>query len=179
MYLPTTNVLAFSTDGTERARITAGGEFLVGTTTVPTVTSVGTPKTLKLGNSLWVSDQFSLGSPYTQNIQIDIVWTNWGGNNVVGLVDIDVLLREYANTAGVAFGRIFATNSGGATFSTFNTTNVTESACSVTAASGGNYTLRITIDPTNVTDFAGIALRLPAFSGGTLTGVSSVTISLV
>jgi hypothetical protein len=113
-------------------------------------------------------------------LQIDIVWNAWGSNNVVGLVEIDANLRQWANTSGVAFGRIFATNTGSAaTFSTFNTTNVTESQCTVTAASGGNYTLRITINPSNNTDRMGYLIKIPATTGGTGVSVASVTASLV
>jgi hypothetical protein len=173
------NYLAFGTNNTERARITAAGGFLVGTTSVPTVTGTNTVVSV-LGDAVFISGREAVGSPFTQNLQIDIVWSNWGSNNVVGLVDIDVAMREWANTSGVAFGRVFATNTASAaTFSTFNTTNVTASQCAVTAASGGNYTLRITINPDNNTDRIGYLIKIPSQIGGVGVTVASVTVSLV
>jgi hypothetical protein len=90
-----------------------------------------------------------------------------------------VTLREFANTSGTAFGKVFAVNSsGGTTFASFNTTNLTTSQCAVTVSSGGNYTLRITIDPSNVTDRGSFYLVIPN-AGGTGSTISSITVSYV
>jgi hypothetical protein len=172
-----------TTDGatapTERMRITSGGALAVGTTDIPTLSTPNGGQLIVMPNAVIVSGIIALGSPYTQNIQIDIVYNNWGGNNVIGLVDMIITLREYANTGGTAFGKVFAVNSGsGATFSSFNTTNVTTSQCSVTATSGGNYTLRITIDPSNVTDRGSFYLTIPN-AGGTGSSINSITVSYV
>jgi hypothetical protein len=155
------------------------GNLAVGTTDIPTLSTPNGGQLIVMPNAVIVSGIIALGSPYTQNIQIDIVYNNWGGNNVIGLVDMIITLREYANTGGTAFGKVFATNSGaGATFSSFNTTNVTTSQCSVTATSGGNYTLRITIDPSNITDRGSFYLTIPN-AGGTGSTISSITVSYV
>ena len=163
----------------ERMRITSGGTLAIGTTDIPTLSTPSGGQLTVMPNAVIVSGIIALGSPYTQNIQIDVVYNNWGGNNVIGLVDMIITLREYANTSGTAFGKIFATNSsGGATFASFNTTDVTTSQCSVTAVSGGNYTLRITIDPSNVTDRGSFYLTIPN-AGGTGSSISSITVSYV
>jgi hypothetical protein len=163
----------------ERMRITSGGTLAIGTTDIPTLSTPSGGQLTVMPNAVIVSGIIALGSPYTQNIQIDVVYNNWGGNNVIGLVDMIITLREYANTSGTAFGKIFATNSsGGATFASFNTTDVTTSQCSVTAVSGGNYTLRITIDPSNVTDRGSFYLIIPN-AGGTGSSISSITVSYV
>jgi hypothetical protein len=168
-----------TTLGSEAMRITTGGNVLIGETNPPVFSTPNGGKLLMLPNAVIVSGLIALGPPYTQNIQIDIAYNNWGGNNVLGLVDMIITLREYANTSGTAFGKIFATNSGsGATFSSFNTTNITTSQCSVTATSGGNYTLRITIDPSNVTDRGSFYLTIPN-AGGTGSTISSITVSYV
>jgi hypothetical protein len=168
-----------TTLGSEAMRITTGGNVLIGETNPPVFSTPNGGKLLMLPNAVIVSGLIALGSPYTQNIQIDIVYNNWGGNNVIGLVDMIITLREYANTGGTAFGKVFAVNSGsGATFSSFNTTNVTTSQCTVTASSGGNYTLRITIDPSNVTDRGSFYLTIPN-AGGTGSSISSITVSYV
>jgi hypothetical protein len=196
--------LIFGTNDTERIRITSGGNLLIGTTTdngyklqvngtsyfndtvnigstepIPTFTAPNGGKILMLPNVVIVSGIIALGSPYTQNTQIDVVYNNWGGNNVIGLVDMIITLREFANVSGTAFGKVFATNSGsGSTFASFNTSNVTTSQCSVTASSGGNYTLRITIDPSNITDRGSFYLTIPN-AGGTGSTINSITISYV
>jgi hypothetical protein len=171
--------LQFYTEGNERMRITSGGALAVGTTDIPTLSTPNGGQLIVMPNAVIVSGIIALGSPYTQNIQIDIVYNNWGGNNVIGLVDMIITLREYANTGGTAFGKVFAVNSGtGATFSSFNTTNVTTSQCTVTASSGGNYTLRITIDPSNVTDRGSFYLTIPN-AGGTGSTINSITVSYV
>ena len=171
--------IVFHTNGGERMRITSDGYVLIGETNPPAFSTPSGGKLLMLPNAVIVSGLIALGSPYTQNIQIDIVYNNWGGNNVLGLVDMIITLREYANIAGTAFGKVFAVNGGsGATFTSFNTTNVTTSQCSVTATSGGNYTLRITIDPSNVTDRGSFYLTIPN-AGGTGSTISSITVSYV
>ncbi len=175
------NALTFFTNGTTSPRmtITSNGTLAIGTTDIPTLSTPNGGQLTVMPNAVIVSGIIALGSPYTQNIQIDVVYNNWGGNNVIGLVDMIITLREYANTSGTAFGKIFATNSsGGATFASFNTTDVTTSQCSVTAVSGGNYTLRITIDPSNVTDRGSFYLIIPN-AGGTGSSISSITVSYV
>ena len=168
-----------STLGSEAMRITSGGNVLIGVTSTPTLSTPNGGKLLMLPNAVIVSGVIAFGSPYTQNIQIDIVYGNWGSNSVIGLVDMIITLREYAHTSGTAFGKIFATNtSQGSTFTSFNTTDVTASQCSITATSGGSYTLRITIDPSNVTDRGSFYLVIPS-EGGTASAVSSITVSYV
>jgi hypothetical protein len=188
---------------TERMRITSGGNVGIGTTTdagfkldvngtgrfsgrlqvgsdsIPSISVPTGGDIFMIPNAVILSGLIYPGSPYTQNIQIDIVYNNWGSNNVIGLVDMIITLREFGNTSGTAFGKVFATNTGSAaTFSTFNTANITTSQCSVTAASGGNYTLRITIDPSNVTDIGSYYLLIPSIAG-TGTAVSSITVTYV
>jgi hypothetical protein len=166
-------------NGAVRMTITSGGSLAVGTTDVPTLSTPNGGQLITIPNAVIVSGLIALGSPYTQNIQIDIVYNNWGGNNVIGLVDMIITLREFANIGGTAFGKVFAVNGGsGATFTSFNTTNVTASQCTVTATSGGNYTLRITIDPSNVTDRGSFYLVIPN-SGGTGSSINSITVSYV
>jgi hypothetical protein len=168
-----------TTLGSEAMRITTGGNVLIGETNPPVFSTPNGGKLLMLPNAVIVSGLIALGSPYTQNIQIDIVYNNWGGNNVIGLVDMIITLREFANIGGTAFGKVFAVNGGsGATFTSFNTTDVTTSQCTVTATSGGNYTLRITIDPSNVTDRGSFYLVIPN-SGGTGSSINSITVSYV
>jgi len=175
----TTGIINFYTNDTERMRITSDGNVLIGETNPPSFSTPSGGKLLMLPNAVIVSGLIALGSPYTQNIQIDIVYNNWGGNNVIGLVDMIITLREFGNVSGTAFGKVFATNSGsGSTFASFNTSNVTTSQCSVTATSGGDYTLRITIDPSNVTDRGSFYLTIPN-AGGTGSTINSITISYV
>ena len=161
------------TNGTEKVRITSTGALLVGTTTAPTV---NTGTVAVIGSSVIHSGTLNFPSPYSQNIQIDIVYTNWGSNNVIGLVDIMVTHRQFGVTSGAAFGKVFATNGAGAAFNSFNTTDVTTSQCTITAASGGNYTLRITIDPSNIVDLGSYYLNIPTGGG---VNVSSISVTLV
>jgi hypothetical protein len=155
------------------------GRLQVGSDSIPSISVPSGGDIFMIPNAVILSGLIALGSPYTQNIQIDIVYNNWGSNNVIGLVDMIITLREFGNTGGTAFGKVFATNTGNAaTFSTFNTANITTSQCSVTAASGGNYTLRITIDPSNVTDKGSYYLLIPSIAG-TGTAVSSITVTYV
>ena len=158
----------------ERLRITSAGALLVGTTTAPTV---NTGTVAVIGSSVIHSGVLGFPSPYSASVEIDIVYSNWGSNNVIGLVDVMVGLREYGATSGTAFGKVFATNAGAsAGFSTFNTTDVTTSECTITAASGGNYTLRITIDPSNNTDLGSYYLNIPTGGG---VNVSSISVTFV
>ena len=169
----------FYVEAINNLQLVAGGNISMGSTSVTSFSTPNGGQLIAIPNAVIVSGLIALGSPYTQNIQIDIVYNNWGGNNVIGLVDMIITLREYANTGGTAFGKIFATNSGsGATFTSFNTTDVTTSQCTVTAVSGGNYTLRITIDPSNVTDRGSFYLTIPN-AGGTGSSISSITVSYV
>jgi hypothetical protein len=171
--------LVLATNNTERMRITSDGNVLIGETNPPSFSTPGSGKLLMLPNAVIVSGLLTFGPPYTQNIQIDIVYNNWGGNSVIGLVDMIITLREYANIGGTAFGKVFAVNNNyEATFTSFNTTNVTTSQCSVTATSGGNYTLRITIDPSNVTDRGSFYLTIPN-AGGTGSTINSIVVSYV
>jgi hypothetical protein len=156
------------------------GNLLVGGGTLPTASGTGSPKILMLNDMLVISGRASIPSPYTQNLQIDIVWGNWGGNPVLTLVDLAVAMRQYASTSGAAFGKILATNSANdAVLDTFTTTDITASRCTVTASSGGNYTLRVTINPTGDTDAIGYTITIPTSSGATGSAVTSVTASLV
>ncbi len=157
----------------------SGATNIARTSNLPTITvPSGQATVLNIGSGTVISYNGSFPSPYTQNLQIDIVFNNWGGNNVIALVDLMVTVREYAATSGTAFGKLFALPSGaGSTFATFDTTNITTSQCTLTATSGGNYTLRITIDPTNNTDTYGLYLNV--LNGAINTAISSITISLV
>jgi hypothetical protein len=116
-------------------------------------------------------------SPYTQDIQIDITFVNWGANPVVALVDLMTTLREFGGTSGVAYGKIFANSPAVSTFTSFDTTNITTSQCSVSASSGGNYILRITINPSSVTDRYGIYLNIQY--GGIGAPITNIAISYV
>jgi hypothetical protein len=187
----------------ERARVTSTGNFLIGTTTDagqklqvsgsaaissnlnlgfsgngPTINTPGGLVTvLNMNSGLIFSYQSSVPSPYTQDIQIDIVFNNWGSNPVIALVDLIATLREFAGTSGVSYGKVLATSPSTSTFSTFDTSNITSTQSSVTASSGGNYTLRININPTSSTDVYGIYMNIQ--NGGIGTAVSSITISYV
>ena len=169
----------FYVEAINNLQLNAGGNISMGPTSVTSFSTPNGGQLIGIPNAVIVSGLIALGSPYTQNIQIDVVYNNWGGNNVIGLVDMIITLREFANIGGTAFGKVFAVNGGsGATFTSFNTTDVTTSQCTVTATSGGNYTLRITIDPSNVTDRGSFYLVIPN-AGGTGSSISSVTISYV
>jgi hypothetical protein len=169
----------FYVEAVNNLQLNAGGNISMGPTSVTSLSTPNGGQLIGIPNAVIVSGIIALGSPYTQNIQIDVVYNNWGGNNVIGLVDMIITLREFANIGGTAFGKVFAVNGGsGATFTSFNTTDVTTSQCTVTATSGGNYTLRITIDPSNVTDRGSFYLVIPN-AGGTGSSISSVTISYV
>ena len=169
----------FYVEAVNNLQLLAAGNISMGTQSVTSFSKPFEGQLIGIPNAVIVSGIIALGSPYTQNIQIDIVYNNWGGNNVIGLVDMIITLREFANVSGTAFGKVFATNSGsGSTFASFNTSNVTTSQCSVTASSGGNYTLRITIDPSNITDRGSYYLVIPN-GGGTGSTINSVNVSFV
>ena len=119
----------------------------------------------------------TLPAPYTQDIQIDITFVNWGGNPVVALVDLMATLREFGGTSGLAFGKIFANSPATTTFTSFDTSNITTSQCSLTASSGGNYILRITINPSSVVDRIGIYLNIQY--GGIGSGTTNISISYI
>ena len=165
-------------DSTNNVTVNLGNLSVGGT--LPTASGTGSPKILMLNDMLVISGRAAIPSPYTQNLQIDIVWGNWGGNPVLTLVDLAVAMRQYASTSGAAFGKILATNSANdAVLDTFTTTDITASRCTVTASSGGNYTLRITINPTGDTDAIGYTITIPTSSGATGSAVTSITASLV
>jgi len=158
---------------------TSGATNIATSSNLPTISvPSGQASVLNLSSGTIISYTGGFVSPYTQNIQIDIVFDNWSSNNVIAIADIICTVREYANTSGAAFGKVFAINtSAGATFATFNTTDITTDQCTLTATSGGNYTLRITIDPTNNTDAYSVYLNI--LKGGTGVNISSITISNV
>jgi hypothetical protein len=157
----------------------SANNLVISAAALPTVSGEGSPKAIRLNDTLIISGGGSIPSPYSQNIQIDIVWGNWGANPALALVDLSVALREFAGTAGCAFGTLFAINSSGATFTSFTTAGITTSQATLTATSPANYTLRITIDPTSGTDRYGYYLTIPTMAGGTASTVESVTVSLV
>ena len=162
----------------ERMRITSAGSLLLGSTTAPTITG-GTA--FVIGDSIFCSGTFNVGSPYTQALRVDIVWNNWGGNNVAAIVEIDMIAREWANLGGIAFGRVYALSSAGAaTFNnTLNTTNITTANGSFSLTSPANYTLRLTFTPTNNKDVMGYFIKIPNSTGGTGANISSITATLV
>jgi hypothetical protein len=137
----------------------------------------GTASVINLSGGTIFNYFAAVPDPYTQDIRIDIVFGNWGANPVAALVDIMTTLREYAGTSGVTFGKIFANSPSATTFTSFDTSNITTSQCSLTASSGGNYTLRIQINPTSNTDRYGIYLNIQ--NGGIGTAISSITITYV
>jgi hypothetical protein len=153
-----------------------GNNFKIGSATMPTVTG---GQVQILGDCLIFSGYVYVGSPHTQNLQIDITWGNWGGNPAIALVEVAIAAREFAGTAGAAFGWLYATNGGGATFNSFVTTGVTTTQGALTAASGGNYILRLTFNPTSQTDWMGYTVRIPTMFGGTGSTVASIVASLV
>jgi hypothetical protein len=156
---------------------TFSGTPKLGTKTVPATITGGLVQLIN--DCLIFSGDVTIGSPYTQNLQIDITWSNWGANPAIALVEVAIAAREFAGTAGAAFGWLYATNGGGATFSSFVTTGVTATQGTLTASSGGNYTLRLTFDPTSQTDKIGYTIRIPTMSGGTATSVTSIVATLV
>jgi hypothetical protein len=160
---------------TERMRITSGGQVLIGTTS--SVTSVNIGSVVKLQGLVKYYAGINFPSPYSQNIQIDITWNAWGGNNVIAVANLIVTSRQFGATGGIAFGTLFATNSGAAaTLGTINTTDITTSQCTLTASSPSNYTLRLVIDPSNITDVGTVSLELPA---STATEIASINVTLV
>jgi hypothetical protein len=153
-----------------------GSNLKVGPNTMPTVTG---GYAQLIGDCLIFAGNAFIGSPYTQNLQIDITWGNWSTNPAIALVEVAIAAREFGGTAGGAFGWLYATNGGGATFNSFTTTGVTATQGTLTASSGGNYILRITFDPTSQTDRIGYSIRIPTMQGGTGTSVSSISATLV
>jgi hypothetical protein len=153
-----------------------GTNLKIGTKTTPTVTG---GQAQLINDCLIFSGDTTIGSPYTQNLQIDITWGNWGSNPAIALVEVAVAAREFGGTAGASFGWLYALNGGGAAFNTFVTTGVTAVNGTLTAASGGNYVLRITFNPTSDTDVIGYTIRIPTMRGGTATSVTSISATLV
>jgi hypothetical protein len=180
LYVGTTSnhFAAIFTNDTERMRITAAGSLLLGSTAAPTVTG-GTA--FVIGDTIFCSGTFNVGSPYSQTLRVDIVWNNWGGNNIAAIVEVDMIAREWANLGGVAFGRVYALSSGGsATFNNaLNTSNMTTANGTFALSSPASYTLRLTFTPTNSKDLMGYFIKIPNSSGGTGTNISSITASLV
>jgi hypothetical protein len=162
----------------ESMRITDGGNLLIGQTSAPTA-SAGT--IMMLSNTIFFNYTSGVSSPYNQALRVDIVWDNWGGNNVVALLDVDFLAREFANLGGVSFGRIYALSSGGATNfnNALNTANVTTANATLAVSSPANFMLRLLFTPTNVKDYIGCFIRIPINSAGTGSSVVSITASLV
>jgi hypothetical protein len=162
----------------ERMRIHSTGGLLVGTTTSPTITG---GNIIVLGDTIFCNGTFNVGNPYNQSLRIDIVWNNWGGNNVAAIVEVDIVAREWGNLGGIAFGKVYALSSAGAaTFNnTLNTTNITSANGSFSLSSPANYTLRLNFTPTNSKDVMGYLIKIPASTAGTGTSVASITASLV
>jgi hypothetical protein len=162
---------------TSSANLTFDGTNLkIGSKTMPTVTG---GQAELIGDCLIFAGDTTIGSPYTQNLQIDITWGNWGANPAIALAEIAIAAREFGGNAGAAFGWLYALNAGDATFTSFTTTGVTTVNGALTAASGGNYTLRITFNPTSDTDAIGYTVRIPTMRGGTGTSVTSIVATLV
>jgi hypothetical protein len=159
-------------------RITSGGNVLIAQTSAPTA-SAGT--IMMLSNTIFFNYTSGVSSPYNQALRVDIVWDNWGGNNVVALLDVDFLAREFGNLGGVSFGRIYALSSGGATNfnNALNTANVTTANATLAVSSPANFMLRLLFTPTNVKDYIGCFIRIPINSAGTGSSVVSITASLV
>lgn len=173
------NVVSVTNTGTGdnvlSASPTFSGDVRLGAKTMPTAAG----GQIQLINDCMIfSGNTSINSPYTQDLQIDIVWGAWGGNPAIALVEVAIAAREFAGVGGAAFGWLYAANSG-ATFNSFITTGVTAVAGAFTAASGGDYTLRLTFNPTSGTDRIGYLIRVPTMQGGTATSVSSITATLV
>ena len=156
---------------------TFSGSPKLGTKTVPATITGGLVQLIN--DCLIFAGDTTIGSPYTQNLQIDIGWSNWGANPAFGLVEVGIAAREFGGNSGGAFGWLYALNAGGATFTSFTTTGITTVNGALTAASGGNYTLRITFNPTSDTDRIGYTIRIPSMSGGTGTSVTSIVATLV
>lgn len=159
---------------------TFSGTPRLGTQTVPTTITGG--QVQLINDCLIFSGVTSIGSPYTQNLQIDITFAgDLSSNRAIALVEVAIASRQWANTPGVAFGWLFA-NTTSITpdiFTVFNTTGVTVSQGTLTATSGGASVLRITFDATNVHDRIGYTIRIPTMSGGTGPSVSSIVATLV
>ena len=152
------------------------GDIRLGSKTMPTATG---GQIQLIGDCLIFAGDTTIPSPYTQNLQIDITWGNWGANPAFGLVEVAVAAREYGGNSGGVFGWLYAVNAGGATFTSFTTAGVTVVNGALTAASGGNYILRITFDPTSDTDIIGYTIRIPSMRGGTGSSVTSISATLV
>jgi len=176
--------LVFSTtaDGagsvTERMRINSSGNILMSATTAPSVPS---GNIMVFNNTIFFDYTSGVGSPYTSNLRVDIVWNNWGSNHVAALIDVDFLAREFGNLGGVSFGRIYALSSGGATTfnNTINTANVTTANGTLAVSSPANFMLRLLFTPTNIKDYIGCFIRIPVNSAGTGAAVASITATLV
>jgi len=171
LYASSTNTLATGTGLTYD-----GTNLKLGTKTMPTVTG---GQVQLINDCLIFAGDTSIGTPYTQNLQIDITWGNWGANPAFGLVEVGIAAREFGGNSGGAFGWLYALNASGATFTSFTTTGVTSVNGTLTAASGGNYILRITFNPTSDTDRIGYTIRIPSMAGGTGSSVTSIVASLV
>jgi hypothetical protein len=134
-----------------------------------------------LGNTIFFEGTLSVPSPYNGVLRIDIVYSNWGGNNVAALVDVDILAREWGNLGGIAYGRVYALSSGGANSfnNTLSTAGLTTANGSFSLSSPNTFTLRLTFTPTNNKDYIGFLLKIPASSAGTGTAITSITASIV
>jgi hypothetical protein len=174
------NVVSVTNTGTGNNVLSASptftGDIRLGSKTMPTATG---GQIQLIGDCLIFAGDTTIPSPYTQNLQIDITWGNWGANPAFGLVEVAVAAREFGGNSGGVFGWLYALNAGGATFTSFTTTGVTVVNGALTAASGGNYILRITFNPTSDTDIIGYTIRIPSMRGGTGSSVTSISATLV
>lgn len=156
-----------------------GTNLKLGTKTMPTVTG---GRVQLINDCLIFSGDTFIGSPYTQNLRIDITWSgDFSSNRSLALVEVGIAAREWATTPGCAFGWLYAYTTSGtpAQFTQFVTTGITTFQGTLTASSGGNSVLRITFDPTNQTDIIGYSIRIPTMNGGTGFTVSSISATLV
>ncbi len=127
--------------------------------------------------AVYYNQVLNMPNPYTGNVQIDLDFSNWGSNNTIAAVDVMILTRQFNTTSGIAMGKMFATNSGsGGQFVTFTTTDITTSNCTFTASSPNNYRLRLTVNPSNITDLVSIVLTIPTLS---TSGLSEITAQIV
>jgi hypothetical protein len=134
-----------------------------------------------LAGCLVFAGQTFIPSPYSQNLQIDITWGDISANRAIALVEVAIVAREWATTAGCAFGWLYSYTSASTPdeFTQFVTTGVTAFQGALTATSGGSGVLRITFNPTNNTDIIGYQIRIPSITGGTGATIASIAATIV